>query len=149
MIALFVRFSALVVTGIALMSVSPAAARELATASSVADSSTMSLQSAALVRDIPANDTTYVSLLRPPASHKLRSGFVCLRPGQPGEQHSTENYEEFIVVISGEGQLQLEDRTLDVETEQVAYVPPHTKHFLRNTGSGTLRYVYIVTKVEP
>jgi len=30
------------------------------------------------------------------------------------------------------------------EGESVVYVPPYTKHNVKNVGTGTLRYVYVV-----
>jgi mannose-6-phosphate isomerase-like protein (cupin superfamily) len=101
-----------------------------------------------LVRALPSVDTSYVSMLKSPTSQKLRSGFVCLKPGISGEEHSTEGYEEMIVFLNGKGELHSTDKTLPIGQGSIAYVPPHSTHFLKNTGTETLRYVYIVTKVE-
>lgn len=98
--------------------------------------------------DIPKNDTSYVSILKPPTSKKLRSGFVSLLPGRSGEEHSTVGYEEMIVILDGQAVLHSGDKDKAFCAGQVAYVPPHTKHFVRNIGESTLRYLYIVTKVE-
>jgi mannose-6-phosphate isomerase-like protein (cupin superfamily) len=102
-----------------------------------------------LVRELPSTDSAYVSLLKPPASQRLRSGYVCLIPGKSGEEHSTEGYEEMILILDGVAELHYADKTLTVGAKQIAYVPPQTKHFLKNTGSTSLRYVYIVTRVQP
>ncbi|NIO00731.1 MAG: hypothetical protein GTO42_01110 [Candidatus Latescibacteria bacterium] len=38
--------------------------------------------------------------------------------------------------------------TLILRTSRVAYCPPRTEHNVINTGSGQLRYIYIVAKTE-
>lgn len=35
-----------------------------------------------------------------------------------------------------------------IDVRHFCYCPPHTGHDVRNKGSGTLRYVYVVTKTE-
>jgi len=72
------------------------------------------------------------------------SGFVTLLPDTKGELHSTEKYEEMIVVLEGEGQLNVTDQnSLKIKFGQVAYVPPHTEHQMENTGKENLKYIYI------
>jgi quercetin dioxygenase-like cupin family protein len=102
-----------------------------------------------LIRALPILDTASVSLITPPSSRRLYSGYVCLLPGQSGKEHSTENYEEMILILDGAGELHHLDRNEPVSPRHLAYIPPHTKHFLRNTGPSMLRYMYIVTRVEP
>jgi mannose-6-phosphate isomerase-like protein (cupin superfamily) len=104
---------------------------------------------AVLVRAIPSADSAYQSLLKPPASRRLRSGYVCLNPGKAGEEHSTEGYEELILILNGRGELQYTNKSVFVEENEISYVPPHTTHYLRNVGLDTLRYIYVVTRVEP
>jgi mannose-6-phosphate isomerase-like protein (cupin superfamily) len=98
--------------------------------------------------NLPGNDTNYVSVLKPPLSSKIRSGFVTLLPKCSGEEHSTEAYEEMIIILSGQAVLHCGDTDHSLTTCQVAYVPPHTRHLIRNIGNTTLKYLYIVAKVE-
>lgn len=98
--------------------------------------------------NLPSNDTNFVSVLKPPISRKIRSGFVSLLPKCSGEGHSTETYEEMIIILSGQAVLHNGDKDYPLTAGQVAYVPPFTNHLVRNIGTTTLKYLYIVTKVE-
>jgi quercetin dioxygenase-like cupin family protein len=100
------------------------------------------------VINLPQNDTNYVSVIKPPLSRKIRSGFVTLASGVSGEEHSTESYEELLVILDGKAVLHSGEIDKEVTVGQVAYVPPHTKHFMKNGGTTTLKYLYIVTKTE-
>jgi len=100
------------------------------------------------VFSLPQNDTAYVSVIKPPLSRKIRSGFVTLASGVAGEEHSTEAYEELLVVLDGKAVLHSGDIDKEVTVGQVAYVPPHTTHYMKSTGTTTLKYLYIVTKTE-
>jgi mannose-6-phosphate isomerase-like protein (cupin superfamily) len=101
-----------------------------------------------VIKSLPDSGAGYLSLLKPPVSRRLRSGFMTLNPGVSGERHSTEGYEEMIMVLQGSGAFHSGERVEPVGTHSIIYVPPHTEHFLSNTGSDTLKYIYVVTKVE-
>ena len=100
------------------------------------------------VKPLPDNVHNSGSLLKPPESCSLRAGYVALAPNEAGQEHSTESYEEMLVILSGSGMLHYSGTAEAVAARSIAYIPPHTKHFVQNTGSVTLSYVYIVTKVE-
>lgn len=97
---------------------------------------------------IPAIGTGYLSLLGgPPESVSMRSGYVELLPGESVGLHSTEDYEEMIVPLSGSGQLTSPGLDpLPIMVNFILYNPPHTPHDVVNTGDVPLRYLYIVTK---
>jgi quercetin dioxygenase-like cupin family protein len=101
-----------------------------------------------VVKPLPAADKDYESLLKPPVSLRLRSGFVCLQPGKAGEEHSTEGFEEMLVILDGNGEVHFEGTQLPLGSRQTVYIPPRTTHFVKNTGTVPLRYVYVVTPVE-
>jgi mannose-6-phosphate isomerase-like protein (cupin superfamily)/predicted enzyme related to lactoylglutathione lyase len=96
-------------------------------------------------------DAGYQELLTgPPASAGLKSGLVVLAPGKSVGKHSTEAHEEMVIVLEGRGQMVLADgRRVDISKESAAYSPPNTEHDVVNTGSGVLRYIYVVTPVLP
>jgi len=94
----------------------------------------------------PTDRKNSASFLKPPLSVKLRSGLVILPAGGAGERHSTESYEELIVILEGEAVLLSEDREFPFSTGQVCYVPPYTEHTMRNSGTSVLKYIYVVTK---
>jgi quercetin dioxygenase-like cupin family protein len=82
----------------------------------------------------------------PPATAGMHSGYVVLAPGQSVGEHSTEAYEEAVVVFAGVGELRYGDQPpIALRAGAVAYNPPHSTHNVVNTGSGPLRYVYIVS----
>lgn len=75
------------------------------------------------------------------------SGVVCLLPGETGELHSTESYEEMIIPLQGQGMLTSgTGESLILKTGTVAYVPCLTVHQLHNNGKTTFRYVYIAAR---
>jgi len=93
----------------------------------------------------------YLPLLEgPPATCGMRSGRVELRQGEEIGEHSTGNHEEVLVVIEGQGEVILEGQSpLAIRGGQEAYVPPRTRHNVRNTACLLLRYIYVVAPVAP
>ena len=92
----------------------------------------------------------YVRLLGgPPESIVMRSGAISLRPGKTVGKHNTEEHEELLIVLEGEGSLILsENKHLEMKVDTVLYCPPDTEHDVKNTGSGILRYIYVVAKTR-
>ena len=83
-----------------------------------------------------------------PESVTMRSGLVALQPGKSVGKHSTGQHEEMLIVLEGKGQMTFADgSTLPVEAGHAVYCPPETEHNVTNTGTGPLRYVYVVAAV--
>ena len=83
----------------------------------------------------------------PPVSAGMKSGLVVLAPGKSVGKHSTGDHEEMVIVLEGAGQMVLADgRRVDMSPAAVAYSPPGTEHDITNTGSGLLRYIYVVSR---
>ena len=79
---------------------------------------------------------------------RMHSGCVGLEAGAEVGEHSTKGHEEVLVILEGAGTLRIEGHhDLEVAAGSLAYVPPHTTHNVVNTGTGLLRYVYIVAPV--
>jgi quercetin dioxygenase-like cupin family protein len=100
------------------------------------------------ITKLPDDHTKYFPILNNKQNClKLHSGMVCLRPGESVGEHSTEDHEELIIILSGKGELEAEglDST-EITAGHIAYNPPNTKHNVTNTGSEPLRYIYVVTK---
>jgi mannose-6-phosphate isomerase-like protein (cupin superfamily) len=96
---------------------------------------------------LPNNLNKYTELLKPPRTVTMRSGLVRLNPGEDVGLHSTNKNEEMLVILEGQGEVELEGHTpLKVSGGQVAYVPPMTKHNVHNKGPLTLKYIFIVSK---
>jgi quercetin dioxygenase-like cupin family protein len=84
-------------------------------------------------------------LTGPPETVTMKSGYVVLAPGHSVGKHSTQQHEEILVVLEGTGEMQFHDGSrLELKANTVLYCPPETEHDVKNTGSGDLRYVYIV-----
>jgi mannose-6-phosphate isomerase-like protein (cupin superfamily) len=116
--------------------------------------------------EIDPNGGGYTRILGgPPESVTMRSGQVILAPGKSVGRHSTQGYEELIVVLAGAGQLYIMDagdspgtgpsagpaagnapggRVIELGVNVVAYCPPRTEHDVVNTGTDPLRYLFIV-----
>ena len=93
----------------------------------------------------------YQPLLRgEPQTHGMRSGRVYLKPGENCGLHSTKGHEEQLVFLAGRGQALIGDERMpqDVAAGQIAYIPPHTQHDIKNTGSEPLIYIYCVAPVK-
>ena len=87
-------------------------------------------------------------LTGPPETVTMRSGLVALEPGKSVGKHSTGKHEELLVVLEGQGRMTFADGSaLPVEAGHAVYCPPATEHNVTNTGSGLLRYVYVVASV--
>lgn len=93
-------------------------------------------------RDVPL-------LSGPPETVTMRSGLVTLEPQQSVGKHSTGQHEEMLVVLEGEGKMLFKDgSSLAIGGNHVLYCPPETEHDVVNTGTGVLRYVYIVASTK-
>lgn len=90
----------------------------------------------------------YLRLLGgPPETVVLRSGKVTLQPGETVGEHSTNDYEEMIIVLAGEGTFKYGDSgSIPFNADSVLYCPPDTRHNIMNTGSTPLQYIYVVGK---
>lgn len=98
-----------------------------------------------LILDLNSNPE-YQSLLKgEPQTCGMRSGRVYLAPGKECGQHSTKAHEELLVFLAGKGELVIAEKDrLKVCVGKVSYIPPHTDHNVKNTGSEPLIYIYCV-----
>jgi mannose-6-phosphate isomerase-like protein (cupin superfamily) len=98
---------------------------------------------------LPLDCSDYFEILGKNDSVVIRSGLVTLAPGKDVGWHSTEKYEEMLVVLNGEGKLLAKGYPdLEIACGKIAYNPPHTDHNIINTSSQPLRYIYIVAPTE-
>ena len=81
----------------------------------------------------------------PPETVTMKSGLVVLAPGKSVGKHTTGQHEELLIILSGKGEMTFGDGSkLPVEATHALYCPPETEHNVTNTGTGELRYVYVV-----
>ena len=85
-----------------------------------------------------------------PQTCGMRSGRVYLQPGESCGQHSTKAHEELLVFLSGKGVMLIgeEEISYEVGAGKVCYIPPHTSHNNKNTGTEPLVYIYCVAPVN-
>ena len=93
--------------------------------------------------------TDYQSLLGgPPQTAGMEAGVIVLAPSKSVGKHSTKNFEEMLVILSGTGKLKITGGTsLVLKKNVVTYCPPNTEHDVVNTGKTPLRYIYIAAKL--
>jgi mannose-6-phosphate isomerase-like protein (cupin superfamily) len=85
-----------------------------------------------------------------PQTSGMRSGRVYLKPGEACGRHSTKAHEEMLVFLSGRGTALIgeEETAFEVGQGKVCYIPPHTIHNIKNTGTEPLIYIYCVAPIE-
>jgi mannose-6-phosphate isomerase-like protein (cupin superfamily) len=103
----------------------------------------------AFVRSLPADSIKYHEILSSNQSVSMKSGLVCLQPGENVGSHNTGNREELLIILNGMGEIETEGSgRRKINQGCVAYVPPNTQHNVFNSNSELLRYLYIVASVE-
>jgi len=86
----------------------------------------------------------------PPETVTMRSGMMVLAPSKSVGKHSTRTFEEAVIVLAGTGEMRISGGEIfKLKPYCIAYCPPATEHDVINTGSDTLRYVWLVAKAQP
>jgi mannose-6-phosphate isomerase-like protein (cupin superfamily) len=84
-----------------------------------------------------------------PQTAGMRSGFVHLLPGETVGWHTTGVNEETLVILHGRGELMIEGQVSVRFTAPVmAYIPPATRHNVKNSGMEPMEYVYVVAPAK-
>jgi quercetin dioxygenase-like cupin family protein len=97
----------------------------------------------------PGDSTDFVLLGGPPETGSMRSGLVTLAPGAAVGKHTTGKNEEMLVPLEGEGELRITGQPpIHIAPGLITYAPAHTEHNVVNTGTGRLRYIFIVARAE-
>lgn len=85
----------------------------------------------------------------PPETSTMHAGLVTLAPGKSVGRHSTKKYEEVLVVLEGQGKMEIAGGpVLEFAKGEVLYCPPRTEHDVTNTGEGSLSYLYVVAEAK-
>ncbi|MHC4194805.1 MAG: cupin domain-containing protein [Planctomycetota bacterium] len=98
------------------------------------------------------DEPEYQRLMQAPQTLGLKAGKVHLKPGADCGRHSTEDKEEILVFLQGWGLVLIgenEEKTFEIGEGKVIYIPPETAHNIKNTGSGPLIYIFVVTPANP
>ncbi len=93
--------------------------------------------------------TGFQRLLDPrSASVLLKSGSVVLAPGHAVGVHTTEDKEEFIIILKGKARVTGEGfAPVSLRRLSCVYIPAQTAHNVTNAGSRSLHYIYVVCPV--
>ena len=84
-----------------------------------------------------------------PQTAGMRSGFVRLKPGDSVGWHTTEQNEESLVILHGQGDALIEGEPgRSFTAPGFVYIPPATRHNVKNTGGEVLEYVYVVAPAK-
>ncbi len=87
-------------------------------------------------------------LFRQPKTKNLRSGKVTLLPGEDVGEHIPFKREEIVVVLSGEGTVEIEGKQQQVHQGDVVFIAENQKHNVINNSSEKMVYVYVVSIFE-
>ena len=97
------------------------------------------------VFDLKRNRTgTSENIMSAKPERKFTVGHVNLEPGQIVGEHSTQNHEEIIYVISGEGIMFTPDSKVPMREGTMIHVQSPQIHNVRNSSKEILDYVFIV-----
>ena len=84
-----------------------------------------------------------------PQTAGMRSGFVRLKPGDSVGWHTTGQNEESLVILHGQGDALIEGQAgRSFTAPGFVYIPPATRHNVKNTGDAVLEYVYVVAPAK-
>jgi mannose-6-phosphate isomerase-like protein (cupin superfamily) len=84
-----------------------------------------------------------------PQTAGMRSGYVRLLTGTAVGWHTTGKNEESLVILKGQGEALIEgEANTPFTAPTVVYIPPATRHNIRNTGGQPLQYVYVVAPAK-
>ncbi|MGB2601493.1 MAG: cupin domain-containing protein [Candidatus Omnitrophota bacterium] len=84
-----------------------------------------------------------------PDTFGMKSGSVTLKAGESVGEHSTDEKEEAIVVLQGKAEISCDQKDpITAEKGTLVYIPPNTKHDVKNAGEDALRYIYVVSPIN-
>ncbi len=84
-----------------------------------------------------------------PQTAGMRSGYVRLLTGTPVGWPTPGIHDESLVILQGQGDALIEGRAnRSFTAPAVVYIPPATRHNIKNTGTLPLQYVYFVVPAK-
>ena len=90
----------------------------------------------------------FTRLLGDSSKKGLRAGLVVLKPKESIGEHKTGHKEEVIVILNGSATIYYgKNKKIKAPRDTFAYIAPETSHDVKNSGSKSLRYLYITAQV--
>ncbi len=78
----------------------------------------------------------------------LRCGLVTLKPKESVGEHKTINKEEALIILKGNAAVYYgKNKKIKASQSSFVYIPPQTRHNVKNSGNKILRYVYVTSQV--
>jgi len=97
--------------------------------------------------DCPGGDCAL--LKGAPQTGGMRGGSVKLKLGESVGWHSTNDNEEALTILHGDGVAKIEGQPdVPLHEKMLAYIPSATRHNVTNTGNEPLEYVWVVAPVK-
>lgn len=85
-----------------------------------------------------------------PQTKGMKSGHVILQPAESVGEHTTAMREEAIIVLQGKGEVTADNNPpMAIQEGAVVYIPPETRHNVKNTSNQLLEYIYVVSPILP
>ncbi len=90
----------------------------------------------------------FTRLLGDSSKKGLRAGLVVLKSKESIGEHKTERKEEVIVILNGSAAIYYgKNKKIKAPQNTFVYIPPETLHNVKNSGSKSLRYLYVTTRI--
>lgn len=94
-----------------------------------------------------ARDNTILRELLHPLKENLKLryslAYAIVKPGEISRRHKLINSEVYYI-LEGEGIMYIDNESEKVYPNQAIYIPPHSVQYIKNTGSGDLKFLCIV-----
>jgi mannose-6-phosphate isomerase-like protein (cupin superfamily) len=100
----------------------------------------------------PPYARTLKVLLSPKLQQEVKGlsvGLALYLPGQSSEPHAHQAEQEVFYVLSGVGEIKIDDETARLEPHVSVVCPPQCEHQLINTGTEVLKVLWIFTPPGP
>jgi mannose-6-phosphate isomerase-like protein (cupin superfamily) len=66
-----------------------------------------------------------------------------IEPGIVTPPNAHENFAQMYFIVSGNARVWIGNEVKDTSAPAVAYIPPKTKHYVKNVGDVPLKYIYV------
>lgn len=76
-------------------------------------------------------------------------GLAIMRPGERISEHYHPYSEEFVYVVNGRLEVDLDDETFPLRADQGLMIPKHMRHRFRNIGDEDARMVFHLSPLAP
>jgi mannose-6-phosphate isomerase-like protein (cupin superfamily) len=108
----------------------------------------MMKKSIAEIPSFSAGDETIIKEVLHPKNDGIALGYSLahaeLPPGQASLPHRLLQRSETYILLEGQGEAFIDGQSYHLSAGEVLYIPPAAEQYIRNTGSGPLRFLCIV-----